>query len=136
MKKKMSLTTSKCVAYIASGIGWLFFSVLSLFDNEVSSLIASVVLVICLAMSVISHFLTNEFDDEMSKHNLMKAQAATMYWLKTIICVILMLFAIIKIFDFDVIDYKADLKFVLSMVFAITDILTGALFAKYEKAGE
>ena len=136
MKNKISLSTSKCIAYIANGIGWLLFCILSMFDNQICSLIASVVLVICVVMSITSCRFTNEVEDEMSEYNLMKAQAATMYWLKTIICVILLLFALIKLFNFDGINYKADLSFVISMVFATTEILTGILFVKYEKDGE
>ena len=140
MKKEMNLVTSICFAYVFNGLGWLAYTLLSIFDNPVCSIIASLVLFICIVMSITSRFFSTEDDDEMSEYNLMKAKATTMDWLKIIICVILLLFMVLGLLHTFIPAIKENIKISLALItpllLGITDISIGLLFVKYEKDGE
>lgn len=140
MKKEFNLVTSKCLAYVVNGVGWLVYAFLLIFDNPVCLILASVALLICVTISIKSRRYATESDDEMSKYNLMKAKATTMDWLKIIMCVILLLFAIVGLLHefFPVIKetFNISLGLLVPLILGITEIAIGFLFVKYEKDGE
>ena len=140
MKKELNLVTSKCITYVVNGVGWLVYAFLSIFDNPVCSILASVALFICVIISIKSRCYATELDDEMSEYNLMKAKATTMDLLKIIICVILLLLAIVGLLReiFPVINetFKISLGLIVPLILGITEIAIGFLFVKYEKDGE
>ena len=140
MKTELSLIKSKCLTYVLAGIGWLFYGVLSIFDNLVCSLLASVVLLVCVSMSIKSQNVACEPDDEMSEYDLIKAKAHTMDWLQKIMCIVFLLFSIVGILHEFLPDIQAklniSLKIIISAILGITEISIGLLFVKYEKDGE
>lgn len=140
MKKEFNLVTSKCLAYVVNGVGWLVYAFLLIFDNPVCLILASVALLICVTISIKSRRYATESDDEMSKYNLMKAKATTMDWLKIIMCVILLLFVIVGLLHefFPVIKetFHISLGLLVPLILGITEIAIGFLFVKYEKDGE
>lgn len=140
MKNKLSLVTSKCITYVANGVGWVAYACLSVFDNLVCSVFAIAALLICIIITIKSHSFSAEPDDEMSEYNLMKAKAATMDWLRIIICLVLVLIAVAALLQtaFPAINENINLSFglVVPLILGITDIATGLFFVKYEKDGE
>ena len=140
MKKELNLVTSKCLTYVVNGVGWLVYAFLSIFNNPVCSILASVTLIICVIISIKSRSYATEHDDEMSEYNLMKAKATTMDWLKIIICVILLLLTIMgllhEIFPIIKETFNISLGLIVPLMLGITEIAIGFLFVKYEKDGE
>lgn len=140
MKKEISLVVSKCITHLVNGVGWLMYGVLSIFDNSICSLIASVFLLGCIILNITVPFSSNENDDEMSKHNMMKAKATTMDLLKIIICIILLIITIIglvhEFFPSVNDNIHISLGMIVPLMLGITEIMIGFLFVKYEKDGE
>ena len=140
MKKKMNLVTSRCVTYLTKGLGWLMYTVVSIFDNPICSLIASLILLACVIVSITSIFSTNEPDDEMSRYNLMKAKADTLDRLNVIFALILAVVSAIALLHryIPVVSetINVNLMLIIPLTLGITDTVTGLLFVKYEKDGE
>lgn len=140
MKKEISLVASKCITYVANGIGWLAFVVLSMVDNLVCSTLAAAILLICVVFSMKGRRATKEADDEMSEYNLIRAKATAMEWFRKIICIILLIFAIggllHELFPISIENINVSLGILVPITLGLTEITIGLLFVKYEKAGE
>ena len=139
MKKKLGLIESKCLLYIGNGIAWLMFGVLSIFDNVVCEIIATICL-LCGITSIILGMSSKEKDDEMSKHNMMKAKATAMDFLKIIICFVLVFNALQGLVHSFFPTVKETISIVIRtvipMILGIAEIMIGWLFIKYERDGE
>lgn len=133
------MVESKILVYIGNGSAWLAYGVLSLFDNIVC-VILSTVFLLCGFASLLLGMSSKEKDDEMSNHNLLKAKANTMDYLKIIVLVILMFISVIGLLHmiFPSINENVfvSLKTVVSMIIGISEIMIGVLFLKYERDGE
>lgn len=139
MNKKIGLIESRILTYIGNGSAWLAYGVLSLFDNIVC-VILSTVFLLCGIVSLILGMSSQEKDDEMSKHNLLKAKATTMDWLKIIILVVLMLNSVLGLLHtiFPSLNEAVfvSIKTVVPMIIGVSEIMTGSLFLKYERDGD
>ena len=139
MNKKIGLIESKILVYIVNGSAWLAYGVLSLFDNIVC-VILSTVFLLCGIVSLLLGMSSQEKDDGMSKHNLLKAKATTMDWLKIIILVVLMINSVLGLLHtiFPSLNESlfVSIKTVVPMIIGVSEIMTGSLFLKYERDGE
>ena len=139
MTKKIGLIESKILLYIGNGSAWLLFGIFSIFDNAICDIMGSICL-FCGCSSIIISNSSKEKDDEMSKHNMMKAKATAMDLLKIIIAFVLVIDAVIgvlHIFFSEIGDsVKVGLSTTIPMILGITEIMTGCLFLKYERDGE
>lgn len=140
MSKEISLVKSKFVTYFVNGIGWLAYAVLSLFNNKICSLMASVILLICVVLSFWGLHASNEEDDEMSLQSMYKAKALTIDWFKPVLCLIMLLLIVLELLSrfFPVIDYNIEVRatLIVPIIMGVIDVLVGLLFVKYEKDGE
>ena len=139
MNKKIGLIESRILVYIGNGSAWLAYGVLSLFDNIVCEILASIFLLLGI-VSTLMGMSSKEKDDEMSKYNMMKAKATAMDLLKIIICLVLVfdaLLGVLYIFSTTVKEtISIGLRTVIPMIIGITEIMVGWLFIKYERDGE
>ena len=139
MKKKLGLIESKCLLYIGNGIAWLMFGAFSIFDNVICEIIASACLLFGMT-SIVLGMSSKEKDDEMSKHNLIKAKATAMDLLKIIICLVLVINAVLGMLHIFFPTVKESISIslrpVIPMILGVTEIMIGWLFIKYERDGE
>ena len=139
MNKELGLVESKCLLYIGNGIAWLLFGIFSIFDNAICDIMGSICL-FCGCSAIIISNSSKEKDDEMSKHNLLKAKAVAMDLLKIIICFVLLISGVLGILHIFLPEMKDSVKVGLSttipMILGIAEIMTGCLFLKYERDGE
>ncbi len=140
MKKKFDLVTSKCIYYGVNGIGWILYAILSIFDNSLCAILASMTLLCCIILSILGLVSSKEPDDEMSKYNMMRAKATAMDWLKIIACIGLVIIALLAVLHKFIPTINAttniSLGLIIPLLFGITELVICILFAKYEKAGE
>lgn len=139
MNKKIGLIESKTLLYVGNGTAWLAYGVFSLFDNTVCKIL-SIVFLLCGITSLILGMTSREKDDEMSKHNLLKAKATTMDLTKISILFVLMINTVLGLLHtfFPSLNETifVSIKTVVPMIIGILEIVTGVLFLKYERDGE
>lgn len=139
MSKKLGLIESKCLQYIGNGVAWLMFGLVSAFDNFVCDILA-IVCLLCGITAIIFSFLSKEKDDEMSKHNMMKAKSRAMDLLKIIICVVIFVNGMIGTLHTFIPAIKesisVNLRIIIPIILGIVEIMIGYLFLKYEREGE
>ena len=139
MAKKIGLIESKILLYIGNGSAWLAYGVLSFFDNIVCTVLSTAFL-LCGIASLLLGMSSQEKDDEMSKHNMMKAKATAMDLLKIIICLVLVFNAMLGLLHIFFPTFKETisigLRTVIPMILGIAEIMVGWFFIKYERDGE
>ena len=135
----MGLIESRILVYIGNGSAWLAYGVLSLFDNIMCEILASLFLSLGI-VSILMGMSSKEKDDEMSEYNMMKAKAVAMDLLKIIILLVLVFDSIIgllhSIFPSLNETIFISIKAVLPMIIGVLEIMVGCLFLKYQKDGE
>lgn len=139
MNKKIGLIESRILVYIGNGSAWLAYGVLSLFDNIVCGILSTVFLLFGIT-SLLLGMSSKEKDDEMSKHNLLKAKAHTMDLLKIIILAILVINSVLALLHTIIPSLNENIfvsiKTVVPMIIGASEIMTGSLFLKYERDGD
>lgn len=139
MSRKISLIESRILMYIGNGIAWFVYGVLSFFNNVVCDILSAVFLVVGIIVLILG-MSSKEKDDEMSRHNLLKAKANTMDLLKIIILIVLSISSAIGIMrtlfpSLNEIVFLS-IKTVVPLIIGGSEIMTGSLFLKYERDGD
>lgn len=124
-KEPLSVTKRYTIRYTINGVFWLLYSVFSLVPLKPIQFIGALFLILASVCSFITLFAKQEPDDEMSYEHIWAAKSIT---LEILLCTLMLvgIFSMFISFPFS----KAYGFFV-----ALSQILPGLLFSKYEKEG-
>lgn len=133
MKKEISLVLVNFLDSVVVGTAWIGFGISGFFDNKMSSIIGAILLLTASAAIFFSIFAKTQGSDEMSRFHLIKARAAT---LKIFLLIILFVYLVIYILKALSIPFSLSLLEFVPFILGIINILSGALFIKYERNGD
>ena len=137
---KINLLKSTYWSYFISGFGWLFYGIFSAFDNIVLNYLGAVFFLIGVVAGMKIQKLSYEKEDEMSQHNMMKAKAATLDFLRIAVCIVLIILMVFSVLSRTFPGIKEivelNITLVLALIFAVIQFSVGIYYMKYEKDGE